>query len=235
MSKITEEWKPVVGYEGLYEVSDWGRVRSVDHYVTGRNQYGAEFKVLRRGKIRKIFKHCGTNYYFVNLNFEGKRHSRDVHRIVAETFIPNTENKPCVGHWDCDTSNNAVWNLYWCTHEENNNNPITRARMSEGQRRYFGNGGIPSFKGRQHTEESRAKISESRKGKLTGEENPMYGKRVEKNLKPCNLYTMDGEFIKRFDCAKDVATEIGCAPTNVTACCKGKINSVKGFRVEYAT
>ena len=55
MSKITEEWKPVVGYEGLYEVSDWGRVRSVDHYVTGRNQYGAEFKVLRIGKIRKIF------------------------------------------------------------------------------------------------------------------------------------------------------------------------------------
>lgn len=168
MSRLVEEWRPIKDYEGLYEVSDWGRVRSLDSIVNGRNQWGAEFQWVKKGKIRKLFKHYDTPYLFVSLKKNGKSHPKDVHRMVAETFIPNPENKPCVGHMDCNETNNCAENLYWCTYPENNNHPITKKRMSEGQKRFFANGGKIAFKGRHHTEESKRKMSEALK-KITRE------------------------------------------------------------------
>ena len=56
-----------------------------------------------------------------------------VHRAVAELFIPNPENKPCVDHIDTDKHNNILWNLRWVTYKENNSNPLTRKHMSDGQ------------------------------------------------------------------------------------------------------
>ena len=230
MSKEVEEWRDIKGYEGLYQVSDWGRVKSLDHYILGRNQYGAEFKILKKGKIKKIFKHCTSRYYFTSLCHK----SKDVHKLVAEAFIENPNGKPCVGHEDCNSENNAAWNLYWCTHEENNNHPITRERMSEGQKRFISNGGVPSFKGKHHTKESKKKISEALKGKLAGENNPMYGVRVEKSLKPVEQYTLEGEYIRTFDCVKDAAEAVKCSPTNISACCRGKTKTIKGYIWKYA-
>lgn len=230
MSKEIEEWRDIKGFEGLYQVSDWGRIKSLDHYMLGRNRYGAETKRLKKGQIKKMFKHCTTRYYFVTLCKKPK----DVHRLVAETFIENPNNKPCVGHKDCNPKNNAVWNLYWCTHKENNNHPITRERMSEGQKKFFSNGGVPSFKGKHHTEETKKKLSELRKGKLAGEKNPMYGVRIEKTLKPVKQYTLNGEYVKTFDCVKDAAEYVKCAPTNISACCRGKIKTIKGYIWKYA-
>lgn len=225
-----ELWRDIKGYEGLYQVSNYGRVRSLDHYIQGRNQYGAIFKILKKGKIVKPHKHCNTPYYFVNLNHKPK----DVHRLVAEHFIPNPDNKPCVGHMDCDVSNNTVENLYWCTHKENNNHPITRGRMSEGQRRYFDNGGKVAFKGKHHTEETKKKISEVNKGKFSGNKNPMYGIRVEKNLRRVDqIDKITGEVLNSFICVKDAATSVGCAPTNISACCSGKLKTVKGSIWKY--
>ena len=57
-----------------------------------------------------------------------------IHRLVALTFIPNPENKPCVGHKDCNRLNNNVDNLYWCTYSENVNHPITKQRMKKSMK-----------------------------------------------------------------------------------------------------
>lgn len=107
---MDEVWKPVVGYEGEYEVSDIGRVRSVARPV--RNRWGTE--TIRSSKLRAIgVKREG--YRFVNL-FR-KQHGKPmyVHRLVAMAFLPNPNDYPQVNHLDGDKSNNRSSNLEWCT------------------------------------------------------------------------------------------------------------------------
>lgn len=134
MSRIVEEWKPVVGYEGLYEVSDWGNVRSVDRVI---QQYNAS-----AGRV--VDRHFKGKELRNTLNFEGYcvvslSHGKQakVHRLVAEAWIPNPENKPIVGHTKTmdngleDKTANEVWNLAWMTPEENSNYGTLCERISE--------------------------------------------------------------------------------------------------------
>lgn len=108
-------WKSVVGYEGLYEVSDTGIVRSVPHYVMRSN--GRKFYV--KETYLKADKHK-KGYLRVKLtDHQGVEHFPLVHRLVAEAFIPNPENKPFVNHIDAHTDNNVVTNLEWVTNREN--------------------------------------------------------------------------------------------------------------------
>lgn len=107
-----ENWRPVVGYEGLYEVSDLGNVRSLDRYVTDTRN-GTRFY---KGKLLKPQK-LKTGYYIVTL----KKRPKLLHRLVAEAFIPNPDNCPVVNHKDCDTANCKSENLEWCTQQYNVN------------------------------------------------------------------------------------------------------------------
>ncbi|MBO7720014.1 NUMOD4 motif-containing HNH endonuclease [Candidatus Saccharibacteria bacterium] len=102
-----EDWKPVVGFEGLYEVSNLGRVRSLPRNGT-----------RKKGTIRQ-FGNVANGYRAVLLARFGEHKNALVHRLVAEAFIPNPQNKPCVNHIDGDKWNNAVDNLEWCTYAEN--------------------------------------------------------------------------------------------------------------------
>ena len=119
---MIEEWRPIEGYEGLYEVSSYGRVRSVDRYV--RCSYGSyrlhKGKVLSPG-IRP------DGYLVVSLKYKMFR----VHRLVAQAFIPNPDNLPQINHKDEDKSNNRVENLEWCTAKYNNNYGTARIRAKE--------------------------------------------------------------------------------------------------------
>ena len=112
---IEEIWRPIEGYEGLYEVSNTGRVRSVDRYV--KTCYGSyrlyKGKVLSPGKDK-------NGYLKVVLNCNGKCKTINVHRLTAQAFIPNPDNLPMVNHKDEDKSNNNVDNLEWCTAKYNN-------------------------------------------------------------------------------------------------------------------
>lgn len=100
-----EEWRDVVGYEGLYKVSSHGRIKS----------YHERYKKPRILKTSMTT----TGYRKVELAKNKKKKSLKVHRIVAEAFILNEENKPYVNHLDSNPLNNNVNNLEWCTQKEN--------------------------------------------------------------------------------------------------------------------
>lgn len=103
-----EVWKPILGYEGLYEISNHGNVRS---YKNGK--WGI------RAEPRAIFGQKGKHYKTVPLCRDGSKKTRPIHRLVAEAFLPNPENLSDVNHKDGNKDNNQVDNLEWCTHAEN--------------------------------------------------------------------------------------------------------------------
>jgi hypothetical protein len=109
-------WKPVNGYEGLYEVSDSGEVRSCDRYI--KTDIRHVKSCLIKGKI--LFQNLKANgYKTVDLSKEGKVKTTSVHRIVAEAFLPNHDGLRFVNHKDSNRTNNAVSNLEWVTSSEN--------------------------------------------------------------------------------------------------------------------
>lgn len=122
-----EIWKPVVGFEGLYEVSNLGRVKSLSR----KSKRGNHFITISE-KILKFGSSMG--YPFVNLRKGGKVTSIKVHRLVAEAFIPNPENKREIDHINTIRTDNRVCNLRWATRSENATNPISLKRMIETKR-----------------------------------------------------------------------------------------------------
>lgn len=113
---MNEEWRPIEGYEGLYEVSNTGQVRSLDMYVKSR--YG-NYR-LHKGKVLSPAKDT-NGYLTVLLSCNGKHKSIRVHRLVAQTFILNPDNLSEVNHKDEDKTNNSVENLEWCDRKYNIN------------------------------------------------------------------------------------------------------------------
>lgn len=112
---MEEIWKNVIGYEGYYEVSNLGNVRSVDRYVKGNGI--TSDKQLKRGKTLKQFLKQGAQS--VTLRKEGSYKFRYVYRLVAEAFIPNPNNLPLINHKDEDRTNSNVNNLEWCDYSYN--------------------------------------------------------------------------------------------------------------------
>lgn len=110
---MKEEWKPVKGFEGLYEVSNLGQVRSLDRL---RKNVKGMAKI--NGRII-TGNHGEKHYYQVALHKDGKKKYMSVHRLVAEAFIPNPDGKSQVNHIDGNKQNNVVSNLEWVTPSEN--------------------------------------------------------------------------------------------------------------------
>ena len=116
---FNEIWKPVKGFEGLYEVSNMGNVRSVDRYVMNGNRY-----CFLKGKPRKPYTNS-KGYLITNLSKNGQVKTYFVHRLVAEAFIPNPNDLPFIDHINTIRDDNRVENLKWCSYKENSNNPLT--------------------------------------------------------------------------------------------------------------
>lgn len=150
-----EIWKDIVGYEGLYQVSNYSNVKSLNYNRTGKEkimmpQYDGKGK-----------------YLLIGLRKNGKRTFELLHRIVAMSFVERPDNlkkipfeELVVDHIDTNTHNNKLENLRWTDHKGNHMNELTRQHMSEAK------------KGTKHTEEWKIKHSE----RMKGENNPFYGK-----------------------------------------------------------
>jgi len=118
---MTEEWRDIIGYEGYYQVSNLGNVKSLDRVVSTGHYHGMMMKqtVKRKG------------YKSVSLTKDGKGTVKPVHRLVAISFIPNHDNKPFVNHLDETPGNNNMNNLEWATVKENSNYGTRNERLAK--------------------------------------------------------------------------------------------------------
>ena len=234
-----EIWKPIKDFEGYYEVSNIGRVRSLNYKRTGKE------KILKNIEDYK-------GYLEVGLTKNGKRKQFKVHRLVAEAFIPNPENKPCIDHINTVKSDNRVENLRWVTYKENSNNEKTLEKF-KGENHHFS--------GKHHTEETKKKIGEAQKGENNhmygkhhteetekkmseaqkGEKGSMYGKTGEKHPKSKSVVQIDqttNEVVKVWGSTREAERIGGFCHNAISECCKNKFNRLgnniyKGFKWMY--
>lgn len=203
-----EEWRDVIGHEGLYQVSNLGRVKSL-------HKYGKQggFRAFREDK---------DGYHVLFLHKDGKKFIKKVHRLVAIAFIPNPCNKPCIDHINTNKKDNRVCNLRWCTIKENARNPLSRAHVSQART------------GTKASDETRMKFSLQRRGTL----NSMYGKRhtIEAKRKmsiPILQLDTDGNVINEFYGATDAYEKTGIYRQTIVGVLKGRNKTAGGYKWAY--
>lgn len=209
-------WKDIQGFEGLYQVSNDGKVRSLDriiNYKDGR---------ARLEKGHKLKPHADKKGYTrVTLCKNNKCKPYLVHRLVAMAFIPNPNNWPQVNHKDENKTNNTVWNLEWCDRIYNCNYGTRNERISNGNKEENHWTYNKPF-----TEEHKRKLSENH-ADVKGKNNPA--------AKPVLMFTKDGEFIRRFDCVRHAYEYLGKNRhnSNINKCARGEQEIAYGFKWKY--
>lgn len=187
---MKEEWAPIKGYEGIYEVSTLGN-----------------FVKINKDGSKRPLKTTKNNwgYYTIGLWKNGKVKQFRISRLVAETFIPNPDNKPYVDHIDTNKENNTVSNLRWVTSSENSNNILSRQHM------------LSSWK----SEERRNKQREINLG--------------EKHPRARAVCQLDDNrnLINVFSTTVEAARATNCKHGNISKCCRGERSKTGGYKWKY--
>lgn len=220
-----EEWRPVKGWIGLYEVSNLGHVRNP-----------RKGNRVLNGWITKY------GYASVHLYHNGVFKKRPIHQLVAEAFCPNPDDKPFIDHINAIRTDNRASNLRWCTSKENSNNPLT----IEATRKSKLGAKNPMY-GKTVPEAIRKRISES----LKGEKHYMFGKHLSERQKqhikewnktedairlrciPVLQYTRDMEFVRIWHSAREAEKVIGVNHSLIRRCCVGGRKTAGGFVWKY--
>ncbi len=153
-----EEWKDVVSYEGSYQVSSFGRIKSLSRLMRYESRGRVGYRLAK--EIIKAPSKTRNGYYNVSLYKNDKEKKCSVSRLVAIAFLPNPDNKKTVNHLDSIRTNNVISNLEWATQSEN----IIHGIKSGSIIPYFVNHKsqpFSGFYGKKHTEETKIKIRES--------------------------------------------------------------------------
>ena len=255
---MEEKKKWIEGYEGLYWVTDTGRVISAERYDRYNRHWGGEIKPHL----------AGSGYPFVMLYKDGRGKQRYIHRLVARAFIPNPDNKREVDHIDNDKANNTVVNLRWVTRRENQNNEITRAKMLENTSKYASQVGADnpfSRKVRMYSLDGEylrtfdtleaagnyAGISSQQIGRVCRGERFSSGgyiwaydgeakmkitpavPRKPSNTRPVQQFTPDGAFVAEYASVKEAADALGILACNIIHNAKGEGKTYKGYKWRY--
>jgi hypothetical protein len=209
---MEEIWKDIEGYEGLYQVSNLGRVKSLNRIIATKMNISR----LMKGKVLTIVPDP-NNYMKVLLSKEGKQQIYLVHRLVAQAFIPNPDNKSEIDHINTDRTDNRVENLQWVTRKENCNNPLTKEKIAAfGRTRVF-------------SSEMKQKMSLALKGRKINPE--AIEKRRQKTMKPILQLSLNGDIIKRWDSATEAKDMLGIK--TIPDCLRNRCKTAGGYVWKY--
>ena len=241
-----EIWKDIKGYEGKYQVSNKGRIKSLSRAIP----HLEGFRVIPE---RIMVQHVSstTGYYMVHLCKDKKYEWMLTHRIVAMTFIPNPNNLPFVNHKDEIKTNNSVENLEWCTPEYNINYSNVREKQidaisKEVEQYDFDGKFIKRYKNCYEAGRILNVHPSSIRRCCTGEIGSTRGfiwkytnEEKKKNTRPrirrvCQL-DLDGNLIKIWNSVKEAADSLQCGNAGIIHCCKGDRNqkTCKNYKWEY--
>lgn len=197
---MKEIWKDIPNYEGYFQVSNLGRVKSLARIVLWGGKPRREKEKIKNHYINR------EGYPCVTLCKERKSHAFLIHRLVAEAFIPNPENKPFVDHIDTNKENFSLDNLRWVTAKENANNPKTLLHCKENT----------------YTTESLNKRLITRKER---------GRKCAP--KEVYQYSLDGKFINKYESSNEAERQTGILACSIAQVCKQKRYSAGGYLWSY--
>lgn len=247
---MKEIWKDIKGYEGLYMVSNLGRIKSIDRTVI---QQGREQKYS--GRIIQPYVN-NSGYLMVSISRGNNKKRFTVHYLVASAFIPNPHNFPQINHINENKLDNNVSNLEWCSIKYNINYGTCTYRraikMGKGVARYKKDGQLVDMYYSIHeacrkTGIARASISSCLKGRMITagncfwkiiEENiPVYFKPIDKLRNNCarevRQYDRGLNLIAVYKSGREAAQKTGFNHENICACCRGEALSCGGFIWRY--
>lgn len=237
-----EEWRPVKGFEGLYEVSNLGRVLTLPYTDTRCSPYGKVYTVKYPARIRKL--PIVKGYYYMLLKKDGKYYAFGVHRLVAEAFIPNPDNLPEVNHIDENRLNNAVWNLEWCDHYHNirSGTVLQRISASKPKRRVeqltLDGKHVAYYESRSAAARAFNRPRANIFFALTGRSKTAYGyiwKYVDGHIKSRSFtdveqLTLDGQLVATYPNARAAANALGTKYVCIYKALAGINKTAKGYR-----
>ena len=208
---MKEIWKDIPYYEGLYQASNLGKIRSLDKIVITKNKFGIMHKKIK-GKILKLHKNEKEGYIQIILCKSKKNTMWLVHRLIAITFLDNPNNYKEINHINGIKDDNRVENLEWCDRSYNIKHSF-RLGLSHSNFKVK-SGTEHHFYGKHHSDETKKKMS-------------------LKHCKKVKQYDKNNNFIKIWNSTIEVEKELHINGGNISLCCNNKRKSVGGYIWRY--